>query len=345
MRITYTSRLFFENGAVAKNVRVSVFDRDQPGKVDDDLTIQPGLTDDQGRFTVTYDTSRYQDSTVVTLTAPRNPPSDWTLETRASVVPDAQDTFQPYLKFNYQLSGSEYTASIDLNPKKREYKLPQPLPHDFQPAQHGFQFVNRFPGLFLPFALPPGLSQPNSIYGLCGGMSAGAADFLLAGRKIPQTSTVPTAGDPLHRYLYARQLDSLGAFGDVILRFMNWMSRPDGGPTGTQKLTLDEFEHKVRSRLNAFRPVVLGMLYVKWSDSREVWLNHQVLAHRYTRTSESVRIEIYDPNYPKRNDVFIEAVKTPSGFETTQYIGAQSKKMYGFFMITHQPILPPTDLT
>ncbi len=345
MRITYSSRIVFENGAVAKNVRVSVFDRDQPGKTDDDLTITPGLSDDQGNFTVIYDSARYQDTTLVTITAPRRPPVDWTLETRTSVEPDAQDVYQPYLKFSYQIEGVDYAAECDLKPKKREYKLPQPLPHAFKPSQDGFQFVNRFPGLFLPIALPHGLNQPNAIYGLCGGMSAGAADFLLAGRNIPQTNTVPKAGEPLHRFLYKRQLDSLGSYGDIILRFINWMGRPDEGPNGTQKLTLDEFENKIRSRLNGFRPVVLGMLYVKWSDSREVWLNHQVLAYRYPRTSDTIRIDLYDPNYPRRDDVFIEAVKTPWGLKCVQRIGATSKTLYGFFMIPHQPVIPPAELT
>jgi hypothetical protein len=341
MPIRLSARLVYANGAVAKGVKVAVYDRDQPGQEDDNLTTSPGTTDEQGNFTVEYDSSRYQDSSLVTITAPRNPPLDWSLETRTVAEPNANDLFQPYLKFTYMLNGVEKSAVVDLKSKRKEYQLPQPLPHSFQPKINGFQFVNRFSGLFLPIALPFGLGQPNSIYGLCGGMSAAAADFLLAGRKIPATDTIPATGEPLHRYLYQRQMDSLGAFGDTMLRFVDWMGRPDEGPQGTEKLNLTEFENKIRSRLNNFRPVVLGMLYVKWSDSREVWLNHQVLAYRYTRTPDLLKIDIYDPNYPKRNDISIEAEKTASGLKCVQRIGTTSKKLYGFFAIPHTPVIPP----
>jgi hypothetical protein len=345
MTTQFSARVVFANGAVAKGVRILVYDRDDPpGSSDDNLTTTPGLTDDQGYFTVTYDSSRYQDSSLVTVTAPRNPPIDWTLETRTIAEMDEQDKFQPYLKFEYILDGVGHSAVVDLKSKRREYQLPQPLPHTFQPLLNGFQFVNKFTGLFLPIALPVGLGQPNSVYGLCGGMSAGAADFLLAGRKIPVTTEIPKAGDPLQRYLFMRQMDSFGSFGDTIRRFMDWMGRADEGSQGTQALTLAEFEDKIRSRLNSFRPVVLGMLYVKWQDSHEVWQNHQVLAYRYTRTSEMIKIDLYDPNYPKRNDISIEASRTPSGLKCVQRIGVTSKKLYGFFLIPYSPVLPPIDL-
>ena len=214
-----------------------------------------------------------------------------------------------------------------------------------------FKFVNSFSGFFLPFALPaiPGLSNPGTVYGLCGGMSASALDFFLANRAIPIETKVPENGAPLQRFLYKRQLDSLGRFGEVIFRFSDWMGLPDDTPSGTQKRTLDEFE-KIRTRLNRFTPVPIGLLYVKWADSNQVWQNHQVLALGYTRDAQNhILLHIYDPNYPLRDDVFIEAERVPVGggefgLRVQQRIGSTVKKLYAFFAMPYQAVIPPVDL-
>ncbi|HCE18103.1 MAG TPA: hypothetical protein DEQ80_09610 [Anaerolinea thermolimosa] len=348
----FSARLTYANGIAAQGVEVRVFDRDEPGHTDDDLTLSPGLTDSLGRFQVVYDPARAQDHQLVTRTVPANPPFDWTPVQRTFLEPDPGDDFQPYLRFTYTIAGKKNTGSAPLKPRQTVFQLPEVLEKPFLPTLHGFHFVNRFSGLFLPFSLPffPDLGNPSATYGLCGGMSAAALDFFLINRAIPQTSEVPVSGAPLQRYLYKRQLDSFGRLGEVILRFIEWMGLPPDSPQGLFKRTLEEFE-KIRTRLNRFNPVPLGLVYVLWKESREVWQNHQVLATGYTRDSQNrLQIRIYDPNYPLRDDVRIEAERVPVGqgqfgLICRQWIGDSPKTLHGFFAMPYQPVIPPEDLS
>lgn len=352
MPANLTARITYANGIAAEGIKVSIFDRDDPGKMDEDLTLIPGISDRNGFFSLRYDPDRYLDASKVTVTEPRNPPWDWTLETRTRIEPDRGDHYQPYIRFTYLRNGIEVTHEADLKSSTGTYVLPDDLNKPFAPSVDGWRFVNAFSGFFLPFALPaiPGLSNPGSVYGLCGGMSAGALDLFLNNQPIPATDKVPEAGTPIQRFLFKRQMDSMGILGETILRFADWMGLPDDTPHGTQKLTLDEFERKIRPRLNRFLPTPIGMLYVKWQDSKEVWLNHQVLAVRYERNSANrYRILLYDPNYPKRDDIYIEAEKVDvggaSGLQLVQKIGETgTRKLYGIFAVPYKPLIPPQDL-
>jgi hypothetical protein len=348
----YSARITFANGIAAENVRVRMFDRDQPGQTDDDLTIQPGLSSPLGYFTVEYDASLARDQRLVTRTVPANPPFDWTPVSRTRLEEDPNDDFQPYLRFTYTVNGQEQSGTALMKSSKTEYHLPEVLEKQFLPSKHGFQFVNSFSGLFLPFALPtlPGIGNPTSVYGLCGGMSASALDFFLVNRTVPENQAIPQNGEPMQRFLYKRQLDSFGPLAEVIFRFIDWMGLPDDTPHGTQKRTQDEFE-KIRSRLNRFTPVPIGLLYVKWTDTNQVWQNHQVLATGYTRDDQNrIQMRIYDPNYPTRDDVIIEGERVPLGngiigLRCRQRIGTAEKKLYGFFAIPYQAAIPPEDIS
>jgi hypothetical protein len=353
MSAHYTAFVKFSNGFSAAGVTVRLFDRDPGPDADDDLTITPGSSDDQGVFTVEYDPGKFRDSSQVTINVPKNPPFDWTLVPRTIVKPDLLDTFQPYLQFSYKLNGKSKTFSANLNASAPSYTLPEIVKKTFVPSQHGWKFINAFSGYFLPIALPtaPFIGNPTSVYGLCGGMSAGANDFFLLNRPIPTTSDVPTNGTPIQRYLYHRQIDSFGPLGTALLRFVEWMGLPDGTPQGTQKLTLDEFTQNVKPHLDQYTPVPIGLVYQKWSDTHEIWQNHQVLAYAYSvAPNGTLRISVCDPNFPTRDDIVIEAVPVDvgggaKGLQVLQRIGAdQSKKLYGFFAMPYQPAIPPTDV-
>jgi hypothetical protein len=351
MSIYYSARVIYANGIGAQGVQVQIFDRDAPGETDDDLTVTPCVSDSSGFFELEYDTARARDTHLVTRTVPANPPFDWTPVKRTTLEPDPTDDYQPYLRFTYTQNGQAHTGTAALRTSQKEYRLPAKLEKTLIPSQHAFKFVNSFSGFFLPFALPalPGLGNPDSVYGLCGGMSASTLDFFLANRAIPADTKVPENGKPIQRYLYKRQLDSLGRLGEVVFRFTDWMGLPDATPHGTQKRTQDEFE-KIRTRLNHFTPVPIGLLYVKWSDTNQVWQNHQVLALGYTRDAQQhIKMQIYDPNYPLRDDIFIEAERVPVGngvfgLRCQQRIGGSSKKLYAFFAMPYQPVIPPVDI-
>ncbi len=351
MASVLSGKVTFANGLPARNVRVSVFDRDAPGKTDDDLTLVPGLSDQGGWFTVTYDPGRYQDFASLPFIGLRRSPE----EGGGLRIPDPFDVLAPYLLFAWTEDGKEMTHSASLEPFQDRFQLPLTRPLDFHPSQHGFHFPNAFSGYMLPLTVPfLSDSKVKGVYGLCGGMSAGAADFYLAGRAMTGEKVPPRRGTRLHRYLFRRAIDSF-AMGETVLRFARWMLLPEEGPNGTWRLTLKEWE-KIRSALDEHRLVPLGQLRDRARNpqevARKVWNNHQVLAYGYRENADlSVDIRIYDPNCPNADDVFIHAERTQVGeeqgvpvygwrsFESDCY--EKRRPLYGFFAIPFEPADPP----
>jgi hypothetical protein len=191
-------------------------------------------------------------------------------------------------------------------------------------------------------------------------MSCAAYDLLLAGKSIPSITTAPAQGSTLHEYLYRRQVDTFGALGEYIAKFAQWMVLPDDTILGTQKRTYDEFE-EIRAKLDDGNAVVLGLVYVSGSDSLKIWENHQVLAYGYSEVSDTtIDINIYDPNYPQRDDVVIRVERisvgttfvpgvpprkrTVLGFRCTQKVSNRNQNVRGFFAMPYVPVAPPAGL-
>src|SRR5919199_1912224 len=362
MAENFTGKVLFANGFPAQNVLVRVFDKDEPGKGDDDLTINPGRSDSEGKFTVRFEPSRYLDYNTIPTKESVNLPWDLTLTTHTRRIPDLTDIYLPYLEFRYTFNGRRCIHTAFIVPFQTEFRLPEIPPFDFKPSVHGFKFINNFSGYLLPFSMPnlPDLSSVGKAYGLCGGMSSAAYDFLLAGRSIPSDISTPTQGSPLHKYLYRRQVDTFGALGDYITKFAQWMVLPDDTILGIQKRTYDEFE-AIHAKLDDRNAVVLGLIYVSGRDSWEIWNNHQALAYSYSEISATtIDINIYDPNYPQRDDVAIRLERVPVGttlipgipprkrtvlgFKCSQKIGEFDKNIRGFFAMPYVPIVPPSGL-
>jgi hypothetical protein len=362
MAENFSGKVLYANGFPASNVLVRVFDKDEPGKGDDDLTIDPGRSDKEGKFTVGFEPSRYLDYNTIQTQEPQNAPWDWTLVTRTRRVPDLADLYLPYLEFRYTFNGRRCVHTAFMVPFQTAFRLPEIPGFEFKPSVHGFKFVNNFAGYPLPFSIPnlPELSSVKKSYGLCGGMSSAAYDFLLTGRSIPTITTAPAQGSPLHRYLYRRQVDTFGAFGEYIAKFAQWMVLPDDTILGTQKRTYDEFE-EIRVKLDDGNPVVLGIVYVSGSNSTAIWNNHQVLAYGYSEVSATtIDINICDPNYPQRDDVTIRVERVPVGttfvpgvpprkrtvlgFKCTQKLPKGEQNVRGFFAMPYVPVIPPAEL-
>jgi len=370
MASSISGRVTYANGKVAEGVEVRVFDRDAPGKVDDDLTIVPGTSNAQGEFEVQYDPGRFRD--YVNLSLPG-------LEGAGLRVPDLLDVLTPYLRFRYSLNGEERISTANISLFQRDFSLPEAIPLDFLPSRHGFKFANNFPGFDLPFSLPftkkrTRIADP---YGLCGGMSAAASDLLLANRPVPDITEPPMRNKPLYRYLFRRAIDSFEA-GTVILRFVQWMLLPDNTAHGIRHLTLQEFE-KIRDALSQHRLVPIGLLYYRPPRTRggkpiekgaqmqnaiqNLSRNHQVLAYGLQEQSDgTAHIRIYDPNGPCQDEVYLEVervnVNGPGEepvyglccHERNLWLEHKGKKflheplVYGFFVMPYNVIAPPEGL-
>lgn len=355
MKLNFRGKVCYANGTPVAGVTVRVFDRDTEPKQDDDLTIEPGLSDEKGRFRVRYDPGRYLDAlnqdTAATASQPFN--SD------GLHLPDLSDLYLPYLRFDYPFLGQNRQHEAWMVPFQTEFRLPENPPVQFIPSQHGFYFRNNFAGYFLPFSTPifKKNKQVPPSYGLCGGMSSAALDFRLAERAIPKTKEVPRGGTRLQRFLYRRQIDTMGSLGSSIVKVAQWTTMPDGTPLGVQRLSADEFA-QLRRRLDDMNPVVLALIYERAQSATElakvIFNNHQVLAHAYQKHSPGeYTIQVYDPNYPQRDDVRLQVHLVPLdspeaellvGLECVQLTGTKVKPVRGFFAMPYTPVEPPAKI-
>lgn len=315
----YSGIIQFADGRPAANVRVRLMDKD--GEAQEDVTVEEGLSDNAGRFMVTYAPGRQL---------------------------NFSDIFLPYLRFDYALNAGARVHHAFIQPFQTVYNLPEISPTRFVPAVHGFQFSNSFPGFWIPFSIPaiPDIPpiKPADHYGLCGGLVCAAYDFLLAGREIPQQRRRPGRARPLHQYIHRRQVDSLGRFGRQVVRFFRWMTLSDDA---VQIRTGNELS-RLRQKLDSGNPAPLGLVYIGVQDSLAIWKNHQVLACGYTvEETGRITIQLYDPNYPRRNDVTLVCTSTGrSGLQCVQKIGSERRKpVRGFFLMPYTPVTPPAGLT
>jgi hypothetical protein len=363
MNIKIKGSVHYANGDPISGVSVRIFDRDTAGKQDDDLTLTPGISDANGRFTVLYEPMRYLDYHAIHFPGGAddgNPDDD---HNTGTLLPDLRDIFLPYLLFNYTLNGIEHSYSVSLGLFQTSFSLPLNPPVNFLPSRDGFKFANSFSGYFLPYSVTDFLSPKiPPTYGLCGGMCACAYDFLLSGRVLPQADTPPHQGTRLQRYMYHRQMDSLGGLGQQAVKVARWTSLPDDTLLGTYRRTYDEFT-LVRQMLDDGNLVILALIYARATSlkqlSRLIFKNHQVLAYAYQQDASGViTLQLYDPNLPGRDDVTIQSEpvtlvddspspspETALGLRSVQVVGGDAyKDVRGFFEMPYTPVKPPQGL-
>lgn len=173
----------------------------------------------------------------------------------------------------------------------------------FNPATHGFKFINTFTSS-LDFAGINGLR----LGGLCGGMVYSALDYFNARQPIPAQTFRPANRTPLQSYIYNRQVSSLqfnidkwtelfvNPFGWRTSEFFNWgLQGFNGGRVQELKELIDK---GIPAPLGLFRAGDGGFVP-----------HHQVLAIGYEmgrykgdlgQFKEDFKLFIYDPNFPNR---------------------------------------------
>lgn len=208
------------------------------------------------------------------------------------------------------------TATVPTAPVTRESAPPDRAA--FRPSTHGFGFRNSFTGSPLPVSLgklDAALGVPQH-YGLCGGMSAAAADFFLAGRPIPTGSEPPAKGTPLYSYIFQRQVDSLGTSLTFAKIFAEWMTLPDAGLGGTRARSIACLPI-LQDRLAQGDgwPAMLGLVLTSSKDRGKLWENHQVMAYSLTPGQGGLGfdVHIYDPNFPDNDGALIRIRPTVEG--------------------------------
>ena len=172
----------------------------------------------------------------------------------------------------------------------------------FLPSTHGLHFANRFPpGPTVRFGIvdPRRIGIGDASKGLCGGMSWYVRDRFHAGQPAPQDTEPPANGSPLFRSLVRLQVKSL-----------EWLRTPLGfwlmGARSADRIarrSRDREWPRIRAAIDRGRLAQVGLVRHKGLNPFNLTKSHQVVAYGYTIEGETVRLRIYDPNWPNRDDV------------------------------------------
>lgn len=213
---------------------------------------------------------------------------------------------------------------------------------DFLPSRDGLHFANRFPpGPTLrigPFD-PRWIGIGDASQGLCGGMVFTARDMWHAKVAPPIDGEPPANGSPRFRSIVRRQVESLDWLR-VPLRFFDLSSfRPFPGRRPRAEVTLDQEWPRVRAELEAGRPAMLGLIRQASANPFLLGLNHQVMAYAATWDDRAIRIRIYDPNWPDRDDVALEVTLGPDG-RPTRLAQTTGEPLLAFFRAPYAPREP-----
>jgi hypothetical protein len=225
----------------------------------------------------------------------------------------------------------------------------------FLPSVNGFPFPNSWPsGPTLTFGpiRTPILGFGDASAGLCGGMVMTVRDLFEAGIPMPAGSQ-PANGSPRFQAIVRRQVESLDWLR-VPLRFFDLQAfRPDP-PTGVSSalrrdpprvVAIRNEWPRIKADIDAGHPSTLGLIRVAGDSPWNLTHNHQVLAFGYDDSGTVLRIRIYDPNHPGRDDVELRAEIDADGSrpwrDRIRLSQSTGEPLLGFF---RQPYPPPGSL-
>ena len=224
----------------------------------------------------------------------------------------------------------------------------------FLPSTRAFRFANSWPHIPAFTIAVAGQDVPigNAQHGLCGGMVFAVRDYFERHLPVPVDVQAPSAG-PLYEFIGRRLEESFDLpFGPV--RYLELMAMPDADARvplfgwlvkrwgrGIAWRTIHDEVPKIIADLDAGRLSCLGLVCARGVNPADLGQNHQVLAYRYERVADVLRIGVYDPNRPLRDDVLLEfSTRHPN--TTTQFTFVNgSKDVRGFFRVKYTSSQPP----
>jgi hypothetical protein len=111
-------------------------------------------------------------------------------------------------------------------------------------------------------------------------------------------------GSPRFNAIVRRQVESLDWLR-VPARY--WLRSALGGSFGGDRArgTLENEWPRAKAELDAGHVVQIGLIRVASWNPWQLTLNHQVMAWGYAEDGRGVTLNLYDPNWPDRDDVTI----------------------------------------
>jgi len=211
----------------------------------------------------------------------------------------------------------------------------------FLPSTHGFHFANAWPpGPTVRFGPldPRIIGVGDAADGLCGGMVYTAADLFIAGVPVPPDREPFANGSARFNSIVRRQVQSL-AWLTVPIRY--WLRSALGGSFGSDRAraTLDREWPKAKAEIDAGRLVLIGLIRVATVNPWQLTVNHQVMAYGYAEDGRGVTLDLYDPNWPDRDDVTITIHLDPA-FRPTGLSQSTGEPLLGWFVLPYSPADP-----
>jgi hypothetical protein len=211
----------------------------------------------------------------------------------------------------------------------------------FLPSRHGFHFANAWPHgptVKIGPVDPRWIGIGDAADGLCGGMVYTAADLFIAGVPVPPDREPFPNGSPRFRAIVRRQVESL-YWLTVPLRY--WLRSALGGSFGGDraKATLDREWPKAKAELDAGRVALIGLIRVASANPGALTRNHQVMAYGYAEDGRGVTLDLYDPNWPDRDDVTITIHLDPA-LRPTGLSQSTGEPLLGWFVLPYSSIRP-----
>lgn len=250
-------------------------------------------------------------------------------------------------RVSYQLD--VFTRPLALPP---ETASPTRQVTGFVPSQHGFRFPNAFPSVpDITIQIPFGrVELGDASKGLCGGMVFSALDHFLAKRPIPDIPKPPTTGILFDSFV-SRLLNSFNFPGGVLQYiFLMHPDFPDDEsrsgklfrPHGRAWQTVRVEWPLIKQTLDSGKPCPLGLIRVKSTDLSQLGQNHQVLATGYDVSDDLLTLFIYDPNYPKRDDLTLTiSLAAPEQTTPITYSAPDRLPVFAFIRVNYKFRAPP----
>jgi len=211
----------------------------------------------------------------------------------------------------------------------------------FLPSVNGFHFANAWPaGPTLKFGPldPRWVGIGDAKDGLCGGMVYAVGDIFAAGLTPPPDREPFANGSPRFKSIVRRQVESL-FWLTVPARY--WWISTFGGSFGGDRAK-GTFEHewpKAKAILDEGRLAMIGLIRVASPNPFKLTLNHQVSAYGYAEDGRGVTLDLYDPNWPDRDDVtatiHLDAALRPTGLSQST-----GEPLLGWFVLPYSAAEP-----
>jgi hypothetical protein len=209
----------------------------------------------------------------------------------------------------------------------------------FKPSTSALAFENRFaeaPVITVEFPILGERGFGDASGGLCGGMVFCVRDYHEADRVPPTLREPPSPGSALFDYLCRRLFSSFNLpLG--VLKYYRWMQFPDTDHLvrGVWSRTAKEEWPLIKRELDNDHLAPLGLVTVRSSNPADLGQCHQVLAYAYEwNVDGSLRISVYDPNWPGRDDLVL-TMNTKHLDQPITY--STGEPVRGFFLTQFHP--------